>query len=649
MSESAYGHMVQEYYVQRYRALAAARDAKLAAIKSRADALHLCSDTRRRIRRVFGPFPKRTALNPRITGRVTRARYVLENVLFESRPGYFISANLYVPKGTGPHPAVLATCGHADNGKAMGNYQRFARGLAEHGHVVLLFDPVSQGERHQFVGLPAPQRPRGCVREHLVLGRVLAPLGEFFGSWHLWDGIRALDYLLSRFEVDRTRVGVTGNSGGGTQTTYLNAMDDRFTMAAPSCFVTTYLSNLENELPCDNEQIPPGIVGAGLDMGDFFIAQAPRPTLLIGQHDDFFDERGLRKVFEQVRSIYALLGARDRVRLHIGPGGHGYQVDGRRAMYRFFNHLAGLGESDRESTRPVEQDRTLQAAPRGRVANVPGHRFLHDCARDRAETLTRRRKRLNPPTLRAALRQVLELPRRPRRPCHYRVLRAIEPPRPCGYDIGWVFAVETEPGIQCTLHQWERRGSKPRSFRAQLDPPARLTLYVPHQSSEQDLAARHPPRTARMLWSIDPRGMGDSTPRTCGREREPLNHIGPDYFYWAQGLMLGESYLGRRVHDVLATLDLLGSRGARGVHLIGRGMGSIITTFAACLHPLVHRVTLRHGLRSFHELAQTPVPQWPISCIPWGVLKRFDLPDCHSLLGPRLRFQQPWDARMRPA
>lgn len=77
------------------------------------------------------------------------------------------------------------------------------------------------------------------------------------GAWRAWDAVRGLDYLLSRPEVDTTRVGLTGNSGGGTMTTFVNALEDRLTMAAPSCYITTWVHNVENELPADSEQMPP--------------------------------------------------------------------------------------------------------------------------------------------------------------------------------------------------------------------------------------------------------------------------------------------------------------------------------------------------------------------------------------------------------
>ena len=152
-----------------------------------------------------------------------------------------------------------------------------------------------------------------------MAGNQMTLVGDFFGSWRLWDGIRALDLLLARPEVDKSRVGVSGCSGGGTMTVYLTAVDKRIAFAAPDCFVTDYLSNTENELPADAEQVPPGMLSEGLDMADFIIAYAPRPTILLSEEDDFFDIRGTHRTFDRLRKVYRLLGSPDAIELHVGP------------------------------------------------------------------------------------------------------------------------------------------------------------------------------------------------------------------------------------------------------------------------------------------------------------------------------------------
>jgi len=125
---------------------------------------------------------------------------------------------------------------------------------------------------------------------------------------------------------------------------------------------------------------------------------------------------------------------------------------------------------------------------------------------------------------------------------------------------------------------------------------------------------------------------------------------GSDFMYASHGQMLSRPYCGQRVHDLLSVLDLLEANGYRSVHLVARGLGTIWSTFAACLHRLVKRVTLHNALRSYHELTQVPVPRWPLSATVRGVLADFDLPDCHRLLraDKKIAIVQPWDARMRP-
>jgi dienelactone hydrolase len=257
-----FSRVVQDHFVERVRSIEEAGNKVRAALKTKADAEAYVADVRKKAQLCFGPFPEKTPLNPRVTGIVERDAYRIEKVIFESRPRFFVTANLYVPKGrTFPLPGVVGSCGHSENGKAVEAYQSFSQGLARLGYVVLIFDPIGQGERSQYVHQEARVRPRIGVGEHLHAGNQQFLVGEGFASWRAWDGIRALDYLLSRPEVDPRHVGITGNSGGGTMTTWLCAVEPRWTMAAPGCFVTTFRRNLENELPADTEQCPPRALG----------------------------------------------------------------------------------------------------------------------------------------------------------------------------------------------------------------------------------------------------------------------------------------------------------------------------------------------------------------------------------------------------
>ena len=309
-NRSILGNYLQESVIRQIRKLNAERNARIDALKTRADAEAYVRDVRQKIADIFNIPADRSVPEVEITKVVEMGDYKVENIIYFSRENFPVTANLYIPNTPGKHPATLFLCGHSADGKMSLAYRNGAANLAKKGFVVLLIDPIAQGERWQFIGVPNASEAHGkCTREHNVLGKQLRLLGEYFGAWRAYDALRGLDYLLSRSEVDATRVGITGNSGGGTMTTFVQALDERFAMAAPSCYVTSWQRNFENELPADIEQIPPGILAAGCEMGDFLLAYAPRPILLMGQKNDFFDVRGLRDTCNQVKKVYALLGA----------------------------------------------------------------------------------------------------------------------------------------------------------------------------------------------------------------------------------------------------------------------------------------------------------------------------------------------------
>ncbi len=637
-----YGHMMTDYFLQRVRVAGEQRSQQLAAIRTRADALVYRDQVRRKILRAFGPRPAKTPLNARVTGSVKEPGLVIEKVVFSSRPGCLVTANLYLPEQVcGRLPAVIGSCGHSMEGKAAPNYQAFCRELVAAGFAVMIYDPFNQGERDQYHGLNTPATARiNCVAAHNNMGKQLELVGENFSMWRAWDGIRALDYLLQRPEIDPSRVGVTGNSGGGTMTTWLWALETRFTMAAPSCFLTTYRANLENEVPQDCEQYPHDILGMGLEMADFMIARAPQPAILIGQRYCFFDHRGLEQTFAETRRIYGLLRAEDRIDHFLGAHIHGYHADGRAAMVDFFRRQAGLpAKPSPKISDKVLPDRQLWATPGGEVI-AAGARPIFTQIGERADALAQKRKPVRGHDDLAKRLQKILCIRRVKEVPHYRVLRPEVSPN--GVAVAR-YAIETEPGIVALLRG--RLQDPKRRF--VLEPEKEITLYIPHLSGELDLAGealvrrRQPP-----VYILDPRGMGETVSSDPGGF---FVHYGMDYMYHGFSLMLGESYQGRRVADILRTLDLLTSRGARTIHLAGCGQGALLALFAGILYPAAGSITLKHVPASFHEWACVPFVEWPAANFPRGILRQFDLPDCVRILGKRLKILSMWNPVMKPA
>jgi len=634
--------MVQHYFVDRVRRAEKACLQRQASLKTKADAEAYVRSVQERIRESFGPYPEKTPLKARITGVVERDAYRIEKVIFESRPEFLVTANLYIPKGRKfPLPGVVGTCGHSTNGKCAEAYQSFAQGLARMGYVVLIYDPIGQGERLQYPDENLKSRIGVGVREHLHAGNQQFLVGEFFGTWRAWDGMRALDYLLTRDEVDPKHVGVTGNSGGGTMTTWLCGVELRWTMAAPSCFVTTFRRNMENELPADTEQCPPRALALGLDHADFLAAQAPKPVIILAKEKDYFDVRGSEEALARLKRLYSLLGAEENIALFVGPTHHGYSQENREAMYRWFNRATGVSDAQTEPELVIEKDETLWCTPKGQVVELDS-RPVFSYTKAKSEALAKKRPALAGDALVEAVRETLKLPPREGLPA-YRILRAIRSRKyPKSHFV--TYAVETEPGVHALVYRLldERHYSRPpRGY-------DRAVLYVSHQSADAEL--RDEPLLGELLekepdsafFTCDVRGIGESRPNTCGQDTF-LSAYGNDFFYAIHALMLDYPYVGQKTHDVLRVLDWLKGCGHKEVHLAAKGWGAIPATFAALQSDAVVQVTLKNALTSYGDVAQSEDYHWPLSTLLPGVLERFDLPDCYRALeAKKLRQIEPW-------
>ena len=645
--------MVHNYYLDQVIRAERRGLAKKEALKTKADAEAYVADVQKRIHACFAPFPqKKTPLNPRIVGVIERDTYSIEKLIYESRPGFLVTANIYVPKGLDhPLPAVVGTCGHSLNGKAEGAYQSFAQGLARLGYICLIYDPIGQGERSQYLQENGKDAVRLGTRQHNHIGNQQILVGEFFGTWRAWDGMCALDYLLTRDDVDPGRIGVTGNSGGGTMTTWLCGVEPRWSMAAPSCFVTTWRHNMENELPQDSEQCPPRALALGLDHDDFLAAMAPKPVVILPKEKDYFDIRGSFEAHRRLKHLYKLLGAGENVELKAGPTTHGFTQENRESMYRFFNQSIDGPEVEVEPEIVIEEDETLWCAPDGQVTNLKS-RTVFDFTSAKAERLAAKRKPLTGKALADAVRSALRMPEQADSPPRARNLRPSSHKRgyPSPYFIN--YAVETEPGIQAivTMLAEEAWASRP----PQAAGKERVVLYVSHHSADAEL--RDEPLIQETIesadegtkfFAVDVRGVGESLPGTT--RSEPLSYYGPDYFYTVYGNMLNRPYLGGKTHDLLRVIDWLSKFGYKQIHLVAKGWGTVPATFAAVLAPEVVQVTLKNAPTSYLDIATTEHYGWPNSIFLPGALRTFDLPECYEALKARQLVQiDPFGPKEQP-
>jgi hypothetical protein len=251
-----------------------ARESLLASLKSAGDWDMRSQTIRDSMVSWTGPFPERNPLNARITGRIERKEYIVENIIFESRPNFFVSANLYLPKNIFfPRPAVLNVIGHFQEGKTNHIVQKLSIAQARNGFIALTIDGLGQGER-QIYGVQQSG-------SHGIIGTQAFISGTHLFNFMVWDAIRAIDYLVSRPEVDAEKIGITGHSGGGMMSTYILPFEERIAVSVPTCNPNTWSYRVHANLAADHEQVFFGAFGGAIDpRGDPLFAQVPKPLLI---------------------------------------------------------------------------------------------------------------------------------------------------------------------------------------------------------------------------------------------------------------------------------------------------------------------------------------------------------------------------------
>jgi dienelactone hydrolase len=378
-----------QWQLERARAQDEARRARWARVNTEADLLALRKETRAKALSVIGGLPSdKTPLHARVTGVVPMDGYRIEKVVFESQPGLFVTALLYVPEApAGPKPAVLLPCGHSPAGKAFANYQQIAGRLVKRGYVVLSWDPVGQGERSQYWDATARRSRFNLVcGEHAVLGNLAVLAGTSLTRYEVWDGIRAADYLLTRPEVDGRRLSITGTSGGGFQSTWIGALDERVSVVAPSCFVTSLPLRMANRIfedpDTDPEQDPPGLVSEGVGHPGLLLLDWPRAIHVAAAVRDFVPIAGARRTFAEIRAVYERFGRGDRVGFAEGDHPHRYSDENQTKAFDFLDRMNANGRHEGLAPVRILPPEELQVTPTGQVRVDLGGRSLVEVIRD---------------------------------------------------------------------------------------------------------------------------------------------------------------------------------------------------------------------------------------------------------------------------
>lgn len=580
--------------------------------------------------RMLGSFPERTPLNPRLSGRIERDAYTIDKLIFESRPGFLVTALLYIPKapttGGWPVPGVLVPCGHTENGKAGETYQRVCAGLATKGYVVLMYDPLGQGERKLYWNRDARASDvGGGTTEHSYVGNQCFLLGFGLAQYMAWDSIRAIDYLVSRPEVDPDRVAMAGNSGGGTNTAQTVPVDGRVKVAVPCCYITTFAWRRRSWTTGDAEQNLVGQLAACLDHADLLRLAAPRPLLVGSGALDYFPLPGAKQSVETARTLYATLGASERLEHVIAEAPHGYSPELRRATYRWFNHWFDREEAgDEEPDTTVETDADCQCTPEGQVALL-GSETVYSQNRRHLERATP----LRSTSIAESIRQLTgyESPAaRPAARTAETVLFAHEGLRRVEITTLWPEPEVAVPGV---VNAWRAATGKQRTL-----------LWLDEEG--KDAAAER--STYRALlntllprgWlglAVDVRGVGETAPR--GVRRQPGQKSRVESFLTYESFIAGKPLFGMRLRDAACAVDYLCDRSevdaSPGVVVIGSGAAGLLALHLAALDTRVSAVATVDTLNSYRSLVEHEHYAYPISWLIPGVVRNVESPEGYEV------------------
>ena len=570
---------------------------------------------RARIRAHFldalGGLPEeKTPLQPVCVDTLEREGYRIEKIVFQSQPCFYVTSNLYVPTGlTEKAPAVLFVCGHSEAAKAYELYQKVCLDLVLNGFVVLAIDPLGQGERLQYWN---PDRGKSDVswgtREHSYEGFQCTLIGSNVARYFVWDGIRGVDYLMSRAEVDASRIGVTGNSGGGTQTAYLMMADPRIAAAMPCGYITSREAYRKTGQPHDAEQNIFGAIREGLNYDDFITCFAPKPAQIGAATYDFFCIEGTLQTYERAKAVYRLFDAEDKVSMVTAKATHAYSDALRAGAVNWFRrHLMGKPQDFCTGEIAIEKEETLHCTTSGQVIGdyrdadtvfdlnrrqFEAHGIERPCIRD-ADALAEYVVRM-----RACVKEVLDIPQA--RPVMY--------PRVISEEIVEGMRAEkifffSEPDIVLTAIMFAAPGLKS---------PAAATLLLLEEGTEdtpkEEALIKRLVSGGRRVLVLDVRGIGGVKMRRVNSQDITETH-GSEFKLNFDAMMMGKSLMGLRGFDVLRGYDYLTSRNdvdRSRIGLVGKGLSASLYGFlAATLEPGFRAVTCEDMLYAYESVVRT--------------------------------------------
>jgi hypothetical protein len=576
----------------------AARQQAVARIQTRAEAQQRRDMVRRKVIELIGGLPESSGpVGVKSFGTITGDGFRIEKLVYESLPGFWVTANVYVPAGReGPFPAVVLTPGHEVSGKT-GQYS-WGVNFARIGIVALALDPIGQGERLQYYDAEKKASiVGGATAEHGMANLPTMLIGDDLMRYMVHDGMRAIDYLTSRKDVDAAHIGALGCSGGGTATAVLAALDDRVQAAGTACYITSFEELLPSATGVQEaEQSIPRFIETGLDFADWVEAAAPRPYAIISTTADMFPFEGARQSYTEAKRIYGLYGADDRLQWITGPGGHGNLGPISPAILSFFaKYLKGdTSEQQFIPARPANPE-DLRCTPMGHI--------------DGETVWSLNRKRVQTP---------------PREDIDH--LRA---------DIRSLAGIEWMPGAKAA-----QLPEGVKIFRPSAPGPISAVLWM-----DSAAAAANPVKDGSLVMVMEAR------PWPQGTESVKSPYLGSFNLLSLRAFLVGKTIVGIRTDDALQAIDwLFANEHPTSLTIHGRGALGIVALHAAVLDSRIIRVEVESSLTSYRSIVDVPLHRNASEVVIPGVLRKYDVHDLLRAIAPRqVQALNPVDGAGTPA
>lgn len=583
------------------------------------------------LQEAVGTFPEKTPLNAVITKAYDKEGFRLENILYQSQPGYYVTAALYLPdnvKDNRQAPAIIYCSGHSESGYRSSGYQNEILNLVKKGFIVFAFDPMGQGERLQYYNEQTGRsRFRWPSYEHSYPGAQLFITGNTLARNFIWDGIRAVDYLLTRKEVDASRLGITGRSGGGTQSAFIAAFDERIKAAAPENYITSFTRLFESMGPQDAEQNFLYGIAKGIDMADLLAVRAPKPALVVATTRDMFPIQGTLETAAEVARIYKAYGKADNFSIVCDDAPHASTQKNREASYAFFQKALVHPGNPKEEAVVLPGPEELQVTATGQLAtSLRGETAFSLNKRDaerRMQNLERARKNL--PAYLAEVR------RSARRISGYRAPAPTPSPLFAGriQRDGYVIEKYLLPGEGA--YQIPYIVLKPEA------PTQAAVLYLNPAGKAADVEVggdmERLVKNGVMVVAPDLLGRGEMGP---GEFRGDSFVDSVSYNLWFAAMLTGRSIVGIQAGDVVRLAGQLKKEGVKEIYGLAKGALAPVLLHAAAFDSRIGKVALFEPCASYRAIVMDKDYQSGLlhSTVA-GSIGMYDLPDLAASLAPR--------------